>query len=162
MFGNHQIFVILGLLCVSKFTDAILCYGCATSDEDDPCLVNWKGLKKNRIKTTEDNELQPNVKNCTGDRPYCVIEETETRGSLVAFIRDCSDGKTFSVPVPNFRTIIPDNQTECGYNGGYLSCIRLCAGEFCNGPSTAAGVTPNTVTLLLLFQACFLYKMLIE
>ncbi|XP_021372906.1 uncharacterized protein LOC110462954 [Mizuhopecten yessoensis] len=161
MFEIRQFCVLLTLLSISRFADAVMCYSCASSSADNPCLVNWKALRNSRIDVETDNVLNANVKNCSGAETYCSIEKIESRGALVSYIRGCSDGTSFSASLSKFRDLPADNQTACGYQlSGYLICISLCRGNFCNGPTaTAAGFTPNMILLVLLFPVFRLYKL---
>lgn len=83
-------------------------------------------------------------------------------GELVSYIRDCSDGKTFSVYLDKFVGLAADNQTACGYQlQGLLVCVTLCAGDFCNGPTgSAVEVFVYPQLLALLVAAQFLYTKL--
>ena len=62
---------------------------------------------------------------------------------MFAFIRDCSDSHTFSIPgVPRFGTLKASlNHTTCVYMSfsKIMACVTLCDTDFCNGPQIDSG-----------------------
>lgn len=64
-------------------------------------------------------------------------------GRMFAFIRDCSDGLTFSIhDVPRFGTLKASlNHTTCAYMplSKIMACVTLCDTDFCNGPQIDSG-----------------------
>ncbi|XP_062569217.1 uncharacterized protein LOC134231294 [Saccostrea cucullata] len=123
------------------------CYSCTDTQRGADCQTNIKtmagegGEVKDRIKTAKEQSTQQSTmkyaKNCGGyaNFTYCMIETIENRGEVHSYIRDCSDGASFSYRLSKLSNVHPDNQTTCGYTGqGYVICVRLCQTNFCNGP----------------------------
>lgn len=61
-------------------------------------------------------------------------------GEVKSFMRDCSDGKTFSftdeVKFPRLLQVKGDNFTTCSYRltANFHVCLSLCESDFCNAP----------------------------
>lgn len=125
------------------------CYSCSDTQRGADCQTNIKtmageaGEVENQIKLTTTNEPRTRqstmkyAKNCGGyaNFTYCMIETIENRGEVHSYLRDCSDGVSFSYRLSKLSNVHPDNQTTCGYTGqGYVICVRLCRSNFCNGP----------------------------
>ncbi|KAL3862223.1 hypothetical protein ACJMK2_008209 [Sinanodonta woodiana] len=134
------------------------CYSCGSTGAGGDCEVNTDALTK----ATKQNESFTFVKECA--YPYnvsCSIEHYMQSGGTTSFIRDCSDGVTFSYHDPsskaNFARLndlskINNNETACVYNGQYLICLSLCnSSNFCNGPSESAANEIFHMTKLLIF-----------
>lgn len=176
-------------------TDALLCYHCSDSTDDDDiadCIHNIDGLRENRvnfekelIEVVDDEEFRstvpdypynsrlryyPYIKNCSDyakngveKYEYCVIEEVQSYGTVNAFIRDCSDMVNFSpVNITSLKFLKADNQTVCGYSHLQYAtmCVRVCTGDFCNGPEGSAfRVLASPLASLLMTFMTFLCKM---
>ncbi|KAL5014300.1 hypothetical protein ScPMuIL_008570 [Solemya velum] len=135
-------------------TDAVLCYQCADSsgsEEFAPCQYEISDLSAAAYETLTTNRLSKKYsKNCShsDDTPYCIIEEIQQGGKVTTFMRDCSDGKTFSFPlmeVPKLKHVQPDNQTTCSFQGqGQVLCVSGLPGYI------HAVVQHNNVQLLTL------------
>jgi len=84
-------------------------------------------------------------------------------GSIKSYIRKCCDGKTwFFDPkkVPNLSRVTNNNDSICQHDAGSLTtvCIRMCTGNFCNGPvSRADKLHASFVTIIsvVLYIAMF-------
>ncbi|KAL3862738.1 hypothetical protein ACJMK2_008691 [Sinanodonta woodiana] len=151
-------------ICISLcYSDGLICYQCAdsTSDPKKAVCQNYKRLKKDRINAEKDGKMGRYFKNCTDyNETFCVIELIMSRGDTFSYIRDCSDGKTFSIELNAFKNLAADNQTTCSYRGdGYLACVTLCNTDMCNGPT--GGVTYHVISklfMLLTLTFCLLFK----
>ncbi|XP_061188399.1 uncharacterized protein LOC133196541 isoform X1 [Saccostrea echinata] len=143
------------------------CYSCSDTKRGADCQANIKTMAGEagevQRKTTQDGRnTRKYVKNCGGyyNFTYCLIETIENRGEVHSYIRDCSDGVSFSYSLAKLTNVHPDNQTTCGYTGqGYVICVRLCRSDFCNGPRplSAANTDKNRNGLLfILFMAYYL------
>lgn len=141
----------------------LVCYGCSDTQRGGDCQSNSKVMlqeaKDYLAKTPEGQNAQSRqnyVKRCSYDNyTYCVIETIENRGEVHSYIRDCSDGRSFSYGPSKLQQTRPDNQTTCGYTlQGYLICVKLCQSSFCNGPvadiSSASPLPCNLFSFLLL------------
>ena len=58
----------------------------------------------------------------------------------------------------------PDNQTICGYSHLQFAtiCVRVCTGDFCNGPTAGTNLRASTVSLGLLAFGTVLYRIIIR
>ncbi|KAK3601107.1 hypothetical protein CHS0354_024828 [Potamilus streckersoni] len=149
--------VFLFLVAVLPVATAIVCFQCADSTEKANCQ-NYSRMRKSR-KFYNDNggSLKYNMKNCT-KMNMCAIEEISTRGDIQAYIRDCSDGLTFSFNLTKFRSLLPDNQTTCAYSNNQLVCITLCKTDLCNGPSSASIQMMPLMLILLAISMSIVLK----
>lgn len=154
---------------------AILCYSCgdATDNEEEAdCTYKIERMRKQRMdfEAVENNTLTANysyLKNCshyewpngTKRFEYCKIEEVQSYGTVNAYIRDCSNMSNFSpVNVTSLQFLKDDNQTICGYSHLQYAtiCVRVCKGDFCNGPSSGESLKASaflTMTLSLIALA---------
>ncbi|KAK3586761.1 hypothetical protein CHS0354_023489 [Potamilus streckersoni] len=135
------------------------CYSCGSTGSGADCEVNTDLL----IDATKQNESFTFVKEC--EPPFdkcCSIEHFMQSGGTTSFIRDCSDGETFSYKDPSSKSNFSrldnlntsySNETACVYNGQYLICLSLCnSTDFCNGPSESAANEIFHVMKLLVFS----------
>ncbi|XP_033763157.1 uncharacterized protein LOC117344505 [Pecten maximus] len=147
MSGAALLFCLM-LYYLTKTTDSLRCYACADSGS---CESSYSGLIHDRDKGGVYN------RNCSArNQHYCMIESIKKEDRDVSFIRDCSDGHTFSYnDIPRLKTVLPNNQSKCAYYQAYVICISVCRTDFCNGPQEgiSSGGTINTwsisLTLLL-------------
>lgn len=130
-------------------TDGLQCIQCVDPRDGGRCKDDYKGI----VNATLGESHEFYNKTCVHDpannftQPYCVIEEFFEGEDLKSFLRDCSDGKTFSFTesnvdgsnsnrYPKLKQIRPDNYTTCVYSTasrGHI-CLTLCEGDFCNAP----------------------------
>lgn len=151
------------------------CYSCSDTNRGADCQTNIKtmageaGEVENQIKTTTTQEQRTRqstmkyAKSCRAyaNFTYCMIETIENRDEVHSYLRDCSDGKSFSYKLSKLTNLHPDNQTTCGFTGqGYVICVRLCRTNFCNGPfplSAANTEKPWNGILFVLFMAYYVF-----
>lgn len=148
----------------------LVCYGCTDTQRGGDCQSNSKGMlqeaQAHMAKTTAQQNVQSGtnyVKRCNYDNfTYCVIETIENRGEVHSYIRDCSDGRSFSEDSSKLKLTKPDNQTTCAYTlQGYLICVKLCQTSFCNGPiAQISSACPLTCTLFfyVLLVLCLIFR----
>lgn len=148
----------------------LVCYGCADTVRGGDCQSNTKVMlqeaQAHLAKTSEQQNVQSEtnyVKRCSYDNyTYCAIETIENRGEVHSYIRDCSDGRSFSYTARKLQLTRPDNQTTCAYTlQGYLICVKLCQTSFCNGPtahqtSSACPLSCALFSFVLLVLCLFL------
>lgn len=147
MITNCVLLDILVFFSIFASTECLLCYQCADSIKGGECMSDIKGMEQDFVyhknKTTHDKAYKPTyIKNCTQvvNATTCIIERIDSRGATEAFIRDCSDGYTFSIPLDRLTNLEPDNMTTCGFTGiGYVVCVTLCKEDLCNGPQVNNG-----------------------
>ncbi|XP_067659101.1 uncharacterized protein [Haliotis asinina] len=169
-------FILLFLLPVAA---GLYCYQCGSTGNDGFCKTEIKTLIKSAqdivhrlqnstsggevVDTDSSGRTTPYIKKCANFRNVCMIETVENAqtSQVLSYIRDCSDGKTFSFGnLSMLQDIQYDNFTTCGYDTrGYMSCITACSEDFCNGPK--AGATTLTISVLLqsAFLLCFVRSM---
>ncbi|ESP03531.1 hypothetical protein LOTGIDRAFT_237645 [Lottia gigantea] len=146
--GLCILILFLGFL---PFVESILCYQCADgSKTGGDCKNDLKGLVKSSL-GDEDKDIEPIdgvfSKNCStsstlnNSLDFCVIETFMSAGDSKSFLRDCSDGRTFSYSgelkgLDKLEQIEADNETTCIYRmtNNIHICITLCTTDFCNGP----------------------------
>ncbi|XP_060068545.1 uncharacterized protein LOC132548681 [Ylistrum balloti] len=141
-------------VCVNdrKDMDSLRCYACADSGN---CETSYDALIHNRDKGGNLN------RNCSApNQHYCMIESIKKEDKDVSFIRDCSDGHTFSYnDIPRLKTVMPNNQSTCAYYQAYVICISVCRTDFCNGPQegiSRAGGMNNAWALTLTLLMCWI------
>ena len=172
-------FFLIFCLYYSEVTSNV-CYGCRDSSSlkgKDDCQVNTNKMEK--LHTTlmndygnkaelflEDYKNDPYVQDCSvlTNHSMCCIEEFEGGGSIKSYIRQCCDGNTWSFnpkKVPLLKLVTTNNDTICQHDTTSLTtvCIRMCTGNFCNGPvSRADKLHASLVTIIsvVLYIAMFL------
>ncbi|XP_048754209.2 uncharacterized protein LOC125665552 [Ostrea edulis] len=140
--------IVLVLSASLSISDAIICYQCADAKDNGKCKeeidVQLSEYQRFQNMTDLTDTKFPStfkyLKNCTqnwGDR--CLIEKIHEAGTgtLMSFIRGCTDGKVFSLSDYPNRTIVADNQTTCAYrpgSGKIVVCLTTCKTDLCNGP----------------------------
>ncbi|KAK6176683.1 hypothetical protein SNE40_014935 [Patella caerulea] len=148
--------------------DSLHCYQCADSENGGGCKDDIQSLIDIR-KTFENGSVvseqtDPDIKDCSqfSEWNVCLIEEIKTRGEMLSYIRDCSDGLTFSFDSDEarlLRGLKPNNQTTCAYQKqGYQICVSICNTDLCNGPSNSAVVPLVTATLIVCLWFVFLIQ----
>ncbi|XP_046577950.1 uncharacterized protein LOC124285718 [Haliotis rubra] len=131
------------------YTSSLSCYQCADSGgKDADCrnasaLLNFPDSEKegeDEDETGEDVRKNKYHKDCAAVQQHmCMIETHMSQGIFRSYIRDCSDGKTFSFDVtkyPLLQNLSPNNETTCTYDvqPNVQICITLCNSSLCNGP----------------------------
>ncbi|XP_048250166.1 uncharacterized protein LOC124121556 [Haliotis rufescens] len=139
------------VLAVSvDYTSSLACYQCGdTGGADVDCmdasaLLNiTKTEKKEGEEEPDDSDYVPKnkyYKNCDAvNQTMCMIERHTSQGVVKSYIRDCSDGETFSFAkskYPRLENLPANNETTCTYDVGpnIQICVTLCTGDICNGP----------------------------
>ncbi|KAL3862761.1 hypothetical protein ACJMK2_008709 [Sinanodonta woodiana] len=150
--------VFLFLVVVLPVATALICFQCADSTDKANCQSYSRMRKSRKYYNDNGGSLKYNMKNCTKHLNVCAIEEISTRGDVQAYIRDCSDGLTFSFNLTKFYKLLPDNQTTCAYSNNQLVCITLCKTDLCNGPSSASIQMTSLMLILLAISMSFLLK----
>ncbi|XP_046576921.1 uncharacterized protein LOC124284845 [Haliotis rubra] len=166
------IFIFICLLGVLPFTDSLLCYQCSATGGKGECINGHDNfLKVSRhvlaaknntgAVIVDDSGSQANhYKNCDTfvNRTMCMIEEVRNgiAGTILSYIRDCSDGSTFSFDLKILKNLSPSNFTTCGYdNRGYQVCVTLCnSTDLCNGPQNITGASGCPTLNVLLYLLC--------
>ncbi|XP_067658197.1 uncharacterized protein [Haliotis asinina] len=159
------------LLFLFPLAAGLYCYQCGSTGNDGFCKTEIKKLKESasdialKLQNSTSGEVDdtdvsgrttPHIKKCANRRNVCMIETVENAqtSQVLSYIRDCSDGKTFSFgELDMLQNIQHDNFTTCGYDTReYMSCITTCSENFCNGPK--AGATTLTTSVPLVFLWC--------
>ncbi|XP_069118901.1 uncharacterized protein [Argopecten irradians] len=148
MSGTALVFGLM--LYLTERADSLRCYACADSGN---CETSYSVLIHDRDKGGVLN------RNCTApSQHYCMIESIKKEDRDVSFIRDCSDGHTFSyTDIPRLKTVLPNNQSTCAYYQAYVICVSVCRTDFCNGPQegisrgSSLHTWPVTLEFLLLW-----------
>lgn len=149
----------------------LVCYGCADTERGGDCQSNSKVMLREaqahlaKSSSEQNDQSGTNyVKRCSSDNlTYCVIETIENRGEVHSYIRDCSDGRSFSYGASKLQLTRPDNQTTCAYTlQGYLICVKLCQTSFCNGPiahqTSSACSLSCTLSSIVLLVLCLILR----
>ncbi|XP_067658710.1 uncharacterized protein [Haliotis asinina] len=156
---NHNLVLIRDMKISGRKTGytkgaSLACYQCADSGgadvdcQDASALLNITKpeKKEGEEETDEPDYVRKNkyYKNCDDlNQTMCMIERHVSQGAVKSYIRDCSDGKTFSFSVPGeefkyprLENLPPNNETTCTYDvtANMQVCITLCTGDICNGP----------------------------
>ncbi|CAL1537042.1 unnamed protein product [Lymnaea stagnalis] len=149
MMALHCVMFICLVIGIAQITDALLCYQCAISGADRPCITDMSGFYNTSLKLTKKY-----FKDCTATNPHwdrCVIETAESGGIITLFNRDCHDGLNFTEGFddPKFRNLPANNYTTCVQKNllGKLVCYTFCATDFCNGPQPPPTKTCNETEL---------------
>ncbi|XP_071109260.1 uncharacterized protein [Haliotis cracherodii] len=131
------------------YTSSLTCYQCADSGGgdvdcgDSSALLNLPKSEKvveDEDEPEEDVRINKYHKNCAAFMQHvCMIETHMSQGNVRSYIRDCSDGNTFSFKVdkyPLLQNRPPNNETTCSYDvqPNMQICITLCNSDLCNGP----------------------------
>ncbi|XP_046576926.1 uncharacterized protein LOC124284851 [Haliotis rubra] len=160
------------LLFILPAAAGLYCYQCGSTGNEGFCKTEIKTLIKSaddivlRLQnstadaTVDDTDSSgrttPNIKKCANFRNVCLIETVENAqtSQVLSYIRDCSDGKTFSFGnLTMLQGIQSNNYTTCGYDTrGYMSCITTCSENFCNGPKADATMPTIWVPLAFLWS----------
>ncbi|XP_046559196.1 uncharacterized protein LOC124268210 [Haliotis rubra] len=145
------IFVAVVVLAVSVgYTSSLACYQCADSGGEDVDCQDASALlnitkpekKEGEEEPDESDYIRKNkyYKNCDDvNQTMCMIESHVSQGVVKSYIRDCSDGETFSFAkskYPRLENLPANNETTCTYDVGpnIQICVTLCTGDVCNGP----------------------------
>lgn len=128
-------FIVTGFVC---FTGGLRCIQCVDQKEGQPCQSDYMKL----VNATRGLGHEYLVKNCSEEynQTFCMIETYYSGGEVKSFMRDCSDGKTFSftdeVKFPRLLQVKGDNFTTCSYRltANFHVCLSLCESDFCNAP----------------------------
>ncbi|XP_059138753.1 uncharacterized protein LOC131927105 [Physella acuta] len=117
-------------------TEALLCYQCASTSPDGPCVTDISGLVNTSLGISSKY-----YQNCSASKPTwdrCMIETAATSGIYTLYHRGCHDGVNFTsgFDSPRFHGLDPNNLTTCEFINliGKLVCYTFCQKDFCNGP----------------------------
>ncbi|XP_071116301.1 uncharacterized protein [Haliotis cracherodii] len=170
-FGIFRLVCLLGVL---PFSSCLLCYQCSSSGGKGDCIDGHQNFltvakqvfdaknNSNAVIVDDSGSQALHYKNCDTfvNRTMCMIEEVRNgiAGTILSYIRDCSDGWTFSFDLSILKNLSPSNFTTCGYdNRGYQVCITLCnSTDLCNGPRYIAGASGRPALDVLLCLLCLL------
>ncbi|CAC5369394.1 unnamed protein product [Mytilus coruscus] len=147
-----------------------MCFACrdtSSSEGKNDCQVNTERMEELHTKLIheyrndtdvfmKDFVNDPYVQSCSAlaGHNYCCIEEFEQRGIILAYIRTCCDGITwsFNTTVLNtLKNVKKSNDSLCQHNAATTTttCVTMCRGNFCNGPTAAANNLHTLITLTL-------------
>ncbi|XP_046370590.2 uncharacterized protein LOC124145001 [Haliotis rufescens] len=163
-------FILLFLLPVAA---CLYCYQCGNTGSGGSCETDTKTMVKSardialqlnnstnsEVKDTDsEGRTLPYIKNCSNSRNVCMIETTENAqtSAILSYIRDCSDGKTFSFGnLSMLQGIEHNNFSTCAYDTrGYMTCVTTCQTDFCNGPKAGATSLMMSVALQIACLLC--------
>ncbi|XP_046370484.2 uncharacterized protein LOC124144911 isoform X1 [Haliotis rufescens] len=165
-------FILLFLLPVAA---CLYCYQCGNTGSGGFCETDTKTIVKSArhaalqlnnstnpdvevIDTDNEGRTQPYIKKCSNSRNVCMIETIENAqtSAMLSYIRDCSDGKTFSYGnLSMLQGIEHNNFTTCAYDTlGYMTCVTTCDTNFCNGPKAGATSLMMAVALQIACLLC--------
>ncbi|CAG2208180.1 unnamed protein product [Mytilus edulis] len=154
-----------------------MCFACRdTSSEEgkNDCQVNTGRMEELHTKLIyeykNDTDVfmrdfinDPYVQSCSvlAGHNYCCKEEYKARGFVKAYIRTCCDGINWSfntTVLKKMKNIQPSNDSLCEYkvDTEITTCVSMCRGNFCNGPSAAANDLHTNIALI---GAYILYKL---
>lgn len=157
--------------------ETAMCFACRDSSSNEgknDCQANTERMEELHTKLLheygnntdafmKDFKDDPYVQNCTAldKHNYCCIEEFEGGGFIKAYIRTCCDGINWSFDSEKLKTlknIQTNNDSLCQHNTESLTttCVTMCRGNFCNGPTSAAK-NLHTYKTLTLFSFIFFY-----
>ncbi|CAC5369396.1 unnamed protein product [Mytilus coruscus] len=147
-----------------------MCFACRDSsskESKNDCQVNTERMEELHTKLIHDyrNDTDvfmkaykndPYVQNCSAlsGHNYCCIEEFEQGGFMLAYIRTCCDGITWSfntTTLNKLKNVQKSNDSLCQHytETTTRTCVTMCRGNFCNGPTAAANNLHTFITLTL-------------
>ncbi|VDI22444.1 Hypothetical predicted protein [Mytilus galloprovincialis] len=159
-----------------------MCFACRDSSSAEganDCQVNTGRMEKlhtilkheyggDANTFMKDYKNDPYVQNCSAlvGYNYCCVEEFEGGGFMNAYIRTCCDGISWSFNTTALKTlknVQNSNDSLCQHSTGTITttCVTMCTGNFCNGPTAAANSLHAYITLTLLSMSlihCFSYS----
>ncbi|XP_071116284.1 uncharacterized protein [Haliotis cracherodii] len=168
--SNVSYFILLFLLPVAA---CLYCYQCGNTGTGGSCETDTKTMVKSArdivlqlmnstnqdvVDTDSEGRTQLYIKECSNSRNVCMIETIENAqtSAILSYIRDCSDGKTFSFGnLSMLQGIEHNNFSTCAYDTrGYMTCVTTCATDFCNGPKAGATSLMMAVALQIACLLC--------
>ncbi|XP_063409136.1 uncharacterized protein LOC134692607 [Mytilus trossulus] len=155
MAGFQFVLIVLLLFSFVSSAGCLTCYACSLSNQNDKsCAEDKHMLIDSKL------HMKGFVKNCSENESYCMIEKITTKYSFASYIRDCSNGHSFSYSqIDRLQGIAPNNSSRCAYYNEHLVCVTLCLGNFCNGPQEVSSAPLTCVgNQLLYFILAFLYS----
>ncbi|XP_048241128.1 uncharacterized protein LOC124144911 isoform X3 [Haliotis rufescens] len=161
-------FILLFLLPVAA---CLYCYQCGSTGSEGSCKTDTKTMVKSAndilnntspdeevVDTDSEGRTLPYIKKCPNSRNVCMIETVENAqtAAILSYIRDCSDGKTFSFGnLSMLQGIEHNNFSTCAYDIRlFMTCVTTCQTDFCNGPKAGATSLMISVALQIVCLLC--------